>query len=362
MSAAEGRVPRNFRGLGALPSAMALALAADVAPFKGWLMAKNADGYGVPFTETTGLISAGRAESDQAAGEDDGDAKVIVAQMVEDIEQSSTSGDFFVDADAPAVAYGIDNKTIGKKPAGRSIAGVFMGLNPETGKAQLWSGPAAHAMALALENKITAPTRIVRGVVASNVADLAAFTVASNDGLTYTEGQRVFLAAQTTAAQCGIYVVGEVTAGVAPLTRAPDMPAGAPVLPGSVIEVAEGTVFAGSTWKSFGSSTGIIGTNDPVYYPRKYSKVVTLSSGTYTIGAGGGNEPLFLRSTTLSDIQITRADTGGTVTTTIMYVAPDASLVAGKAGTAAVLVRSAVAAGTILNTDNSTLRVLISNW
>ncbi|MFI0434026.1 MAG: hypothetical protein ACH36H_12910, partial [Candidatus Nanopelagicales bacterium] len=50
----------------------------------------------------------------------------------------------------------------------------------------------------------------VRGVVYSNVASLAAFTVASNDGLTYTEGQRVLLANQTTAAQNGIYVVGAV--------------------------------------------------------------------------------------------------------------------------------------------------------
>src|SRR5262245_50683244 len=62
----------------------------------------------------------------------------------------------------------------------------------------------------------------VRGVVDADVADLEAFTVAGNDGLTYAEGQRVFLAAQSTGAQIGIYVVGAVDAGVAPLTRALD--------------------------------------------------------------------------------------------------------------------------------------------
>lgn len=37
--------------------------------------------------------------------------------------------------------------------------------------------------------------RYVRGVVFANVADLAAFTVAGNDGLTYAAGERVLLAA-----------------------------------------------------------------------------------------------------------------------------------------------------------------------
>ena len=207
--------------------------------------------------------------------------------------------------------------------------------------------------------------RYVRGVVASNISDLTAFTVASNDGITYVAGDRVLLAAQSTAAQCGIYVVGTVAAGSAPLTRAADMPAGYALPLGSIIEVGpEGTVFKNSTWKATATTTGgaVIGTNDPAFYPRNFRKTVTLSAGTYTIGAGGGSEPLFLLSTTASTVHATRDTVGGTVTTTIMYVAPVASRIAGKAGTAAVEVRSAVAAGTILNTDTSTVSVTIANW
>lgn len=214
---------------------------------------------------------------------------------------------------------------------------------------------------------IAAPVRLARGVVVANVADLAAFTVANN-GVTYTEGQRVLLAAQTTAAECGLYVVGEVTAGVAALTRAPDAPTGAHFPTGGVVMVGPGnTEYPNSSWKAMATTAGgaIVGTNDPLFYPRQWRGTVTLASGTYTIGVGSTatpDEALFLFSTTDSTVQCTRDTVGGTVTTTIMYVAPVGSRVAGKPGTAAVEVRSAVAAGTILNTDNSTLSVDITNW
>lgn len=202
----------------------------------------------------------------------------------------------------------------------------------------------------------------VRGVVAANVADLAAFTVASNDGLTYTKGQRVLLANQTTAAQNGIYVVGTVASGAAPLTRAPDMPTGAYYKNGAVIEVSEGTVFRGSSWKVMGTGALKVGTDDPAVYPRSYRKTVTLVSGTCTIGAGGGSEPLFLYSTTTSSVQATRNTAGGTLTNTTHYFAPVSGRIAGKAGTAAAVVTASVAAGTVNTADTSTVDVLVENW
>ena len=202
----------------------------------------------------------------------------------------------------------------------------------------------------------------VRGVVTSDVADLAAFTVASNDGLTYAAGERVLLAAQTTAAQCGIYVVGTVASGTAPLTRAADQFTGSSYVPGSVVEVSEGTIWRGSTWKVMATGVKIVGTNDPLYYPRKWSKTVTLSSGTYTAGAGGGSEPVFMYSTTTSAVQFTRNTAGGTLTLTTHYFCPVASRIAGKAGTAAVNVTASVAAGTINAADNSTGDLIVINW
>lgn len=209
---------------------------------------------------------------------------------------------------------------------------------------------------------IKAAFRTVRGVVTSNVADLSAFTVAGNDGLTYSAGQRLMLPCQTDTTEIGIYVVGTVAAGVAPLTRAPDMPAGAAYVNGGVIEVSEGTVWRGSSWKVMATGAKVVGTDDPLFYPRSYRKTVTLASGTYTIGAGGGSEPLFLYSTTTSSVQATRNTAGGTLTLTTHYYAPVASRIAGKAGTAAVAVLASVAAGTINTADNSTVDVLVENW
>jgi hypothetical protein len=217
-----------------------------------------------------------------------------------------------------------------------------------------------------LELKKTAAVRNVRGVVTANVASLAAFAVTGNaydDGLTYVAGDRVLLAAQTTAAECGVYVVGTV-ATTAPLTRATDMPAAMALTNGSIVHVSEGTVFAGSAWKSMATTAGgaVIATNDPLFYPQNYRKTVTLSSGTYLIGAGGGSELLFLFSTTKSSVQATRNTAGGTLTLTTHYFCPVAARIAGKAGVAAASVTASVAAGTVNTADTSTIDVMITNW
>lgn len=204
--------------------------------------------------------------------------------------------------------------------------------------------------------------RCVRGVVTANIADLAAFTVASNDGLTYVAGERVLLVGQTTAAQCGIYVVGTVATGTAPLTRAADMPAAMAVTNGMVVEVSEGTIWRGSSWKAMCTGAAVVGTNDPLFYPRHWMKTVTLSSGTYLAGAGGGGEPVFLFSTTTSSVQATRNTAGGTLTNTTHHFCPVASRIAGKAGTAAVSVTASVAAGTVNTADTSTVDLMVTNW
>jgi hypothetical protein len=203
---------------------------------------------------------------------------------------------------------------------------------------------------------------IVRGVVTANIADLSAFTVAGNDGLTYVENDLVMLAGQTAGAQCGIYKVGAVAAGVAPLTRVDAFQSGYEIQNGQVFEVSEGTVWAGSSWKAMCTGAKVWGTDDPLLYPRVFKKTITLAAGTYTIGAGGGGEALFLFSTTKSVVTALRNTANTSTATTGGYAAPVASRIAGKAGTAAVLVRAEVAAGTINNADVSTLDVLITNW
>jgi hypothetical protein len=101
-------------------------------------------------------------------------------------------------------------------------------------------------------------TRRVRGVIISNVADLEALDVdnAYCDGLTYVEGERVLLQGQTAGAENGIYLVGAVAAGVAPLTRAPDYDTAAELNAGDPIYVQEGTRFAGDVFRL--ATTGAI--------------------------------------------------------------------------------------------------------
>lgn len=153
MTATTNRVPRNTRTADkAIPSAWKFDMPAGVEAKKGWLMAyRLADGLAVPFTEATNLGSAGVAQSDQAAGTADGAVGVICDGMLEDFDMSTAGGDSFTNADIPAIAYGVSNHEVGKLSTGRSIAGIFFGLNPDTGKARCFVGPAAFTMAKAMQ-------------------------------------------------------------------------------------------------------------------------------------------------------------------------------------------------------------------
>jgi hypothetical protein len=198
-------------------------------------------------------------------------------------------------------------------------------------------------------------TRQVRGVVTANVSDLTAFTVASNDGLTYAAGQRILLAGQTTKSQNGPYVVGTVASTTAPLTRPTDFATASVVPSGLVVEVSEGTLFAQSSWKltTAATSGATVGTTSIDFYPRYVGQTVTLSSGTITIA----NVPLL--SATKSLISINRT-TPSTPTSTIQY--NPITLTPGVVGTASIVLNAQVAAGTINASDASVLNVGVTNW
>ncbi len=197
-----------------------------------------------------------------------------------------------------------------------------------------------------------------RGVCFSNHS-LTAFTVATNtDGITYVAGDIVLLAAQTTAADCGLYVVGTV-ATTAPLTRLSSLPFGATYQNGTTVEIQEGTIYKRSTWKTTATGAVVIGTTDPAFYPRVCKGTLTLASGTYTLGS---TEGFFLLSTTTSPINLTLNTVGGTVTSTVGLRAVAASRTAGKSATGAAIVLAIVAAGTINTADNSTVDWLVTNW
>lgn len=98
----------------------------------------------------------------------------------------------------------------------------------------------------------------VRGASTGNIADLSACST-TFDGLTLVAGDRVLLKDQSTGSQNGIYAVGTVAAGAAPLTRATDFDAGAEAKPGTLVSVAAGTVNASSYWSLTNTTTPTVG-------------------------------------------------------------------------------------------------------
>lgn len=282
---------------------------------------------------------------------------------------------FANDNDAPITqgqiggdAWGLDDQTVTAAPGTRSRIGtpwVIQGANQmgfRTGVYVELDGESGGTGELPGVSGL-----FVRNVILSNLASLAAYTVAAsaavNDNVLNVERDVVALVAQSTAAQNGLYRVGEVASGVAPLTRISSMPAGAVLPNGITFEVQEGGFYGGKTWKSMSTQSGgwKVGTHDPKFYPRTYSQTVTLAAGTYTIGVGSTatpDEPLFLWTT--HNVQLTQNTHAGTAGTN-KQEAPSASRVTGLPGTAKIVINSLVDAGTVAGSDSATVDVLITN-
>lgn len=192
----------------------------------------------------------------------------------------------------------------------------------------------------------------VQGVITSNVASLSAFTVAGHDGQTFVANDRILLANQTTGSQNGIYIVGTVAAGAAPLTRSFDMPAGSHVVAGTIVPVIDGTLFAGTDWRATASVT--VGSADPAHYPVAVALQTALVAGEKTISG----IPLVASGYA---IVASRAAVGGTVTATVQYVTGLTATTPGKLGPDFTL-NAAVDAGTINVDDTSTLAVIVRNF
>lgn len=149
-----------------------------------------------------------------------------------------------------SVVYMKDDQTVADNSSGdtRKPAGYFWGME-EDGKVKVWITAKAITGALDVGQVTNPPAVRARGRTTADVADLNAFTVAGVDGLTYVAGERVFLPAQTAPAQNGVYLVGTVAGGVAPLTRTLDADGATEIVAGMVVLVSEGTTHADTAWK-----------------------------------------------------------------------------------------------------------------
>ncbi len=108
-----------------------------------------------------------------------------------------------------------------------------------------------------------------RNIVNGNISDLTAYTVAAapsrNDNVLNAAGDFVLLVGQSTAAQNGLYLVGTVGSGTAPLTRASKM-AAASTLSQAAVLIAEGGLYANTRWTSTAVAP-VIATTDPQFLP-----------------------------------------------------------------------------------------------
>jgi hypothetical protein len=256
-------------------------------------------------------------------------------------------------------AYAFDDHTVYDNSNGDTLplAGFFAGMEAD-GQVRVFIDGLGYAEIDAAETGGDVVTSLrARNVVNGNVADLAAYTVASdanvNDATLNVAGDVVLLVAQTTAAQNGLYIVGTVATGTAPLTRHPAMFTGRVFRAEDYdIVVAAGTVFAHSRW--FNSAAGTIGTNTPAFFPESVTISQALVAGTMTITS------IPILSATKSAISAYRKTANTSTATTGGYVTNGAAT-PGALGTASVEVMAAVAAGTINNADISTLHVTVTN-
>lgn len=206
------------------------------------------------------------------------------------------------------------------------------------------------------------PTLLARGVSAANNESLTAFVGVTGgtprDGITYIQGDTILLAGQTAKAQNGLYQVGLVTAGTAPLTRMPEFATGVSIDKGEVpvFELGpEGTLFGNTLWKTNLAATLIVDTTAFDLFPRQVTQSVTLVAGTVTVT----NVPIL--SATKSNFLASRT-TANTSTATTGGYHPVGAVTPGIVGTASLVFDATVAAGTINAADISTLSLTIINF
>jgi len=137
------------------------------------------------------------------------------------------------------------------------------------------------------------------------------------------------------------------------------MPAGMTGIAGAVVEVAEGTIYRGSSWKALCATTVVVGTTTPNFYPRRCGGTATLVAGTLVLGVA---EALYVFSTTTCPVTLTRNTPNTSVGTDGGYQCEVAGRTAGRSGTGALTLLAAVLAGTINNADISTIDWNIQNW
>lgn len=112
---------------------------------------------------------------------------------------------------------------------------------------------------------VAPPKYGVRASYTGNIANLAAATTTCDTAVTLVEGDVVLLTEQTTASENGIYVVGPVASGVAPLTRHERCKSAAGLPPGTTVFISEGTARGNLVYQLTTNAPIVLGTTNLVF-------------------------------------------------------------------------------------------------
>lgn len=366
MTAATGFVDTPEMCLVPFISALSFPVAAATSLFAGTIGATDSAGRLVPGSASTAIKVWGRIEKTVvntvaagfgSAGQLSADVKPGIYSL-----NNSAGADAIAAADVGRLAYVVDDNTVALTDGAglRPAAGKIYGLDGTKVKVGLGE-PSLYDLPDDLSAMAGVKGAFARNVVNGNVANLAAYTVASNaavnDATLNVEGDIVLLIAQSTAAQNGLYKVGVVATGTAPLTRIAPMPAGYVFLQDEfLVTVRVGTVFQNSRW--FNSAAGTIATDSPAFMPESVTISQALVAGTMTITS------IPILSVTKTGFTLTRRIANTSTNTVGGYCVSTGGangVTAGALGTASLIVEACVAAGTINNADISTINLTVTN-
>lgn len=347
------------------PTDRSFPVAATTSIWGGGMVATDASGNAVPASASTALkvwgIAGRQAINTVAAGFGTaGDIQVQVKLGCFYLANSA-GADIIAADDVGKLCYVADDQTVAAtNGAGlRPAAGVVQGVRADGQVAVLLGQPSLYDEDDFADAPIALKAVFAKNILNANVADLAAYTVAANasnnDNIAGVEGDIVLAIAQTTVAQNGLYRVGVVAAGVAPLTRVSPMPAGYVFVADEFeIAIGQGAVYAHSKW--FNSAGGTVGTNTPAFMPEKVTQSVAFPVNTGLIAIT--NVPvLSTTKTQLAAINIAEV----TADLTVRYSRQPGTVVAGPLGTSTITVMAEIAAGGVNVDDDSTMLVTVSN-
>ncbi len=179
----------------------------------------------------------------------------------------------------------------------------------------------------------TPPKYGVRASYVSNIANLAAATTTCDTSVTLVENDIVLLTEQTDHSEDGLYVVGPVASGVAPLTRWEKMPKGLTMPPGTQVFISEGTARGNLVYQLTTNAPIVVGTTSLTF--AAITQVATAPTFTDFTNAphdhgdaDDGGKVVAAAVTPGTAFQILRTNTGGTASEWggLMALAPTADL------------------------------------